>query len=79
MIGVVMFSELQHIDYGDKAVKFSAFFIVLGMPLTYSITDGLLLGAVVFAFVRIAEGRYREIGMAMSILAAVALLVFFVL
>ena len=79
MIGVVMFSELQHIDYGDKAVKFSAFFIVLGMPLTYSITDGLLLGAVVFAFVRIAEGRYREIGMAMSILAVVALLVFFVL
>jgi len=79
MIGVVMFSELQHIDYGDKAVKFSAFFIVLGMPLTYSITDGLLLGAVVFAFVRIAEGRYREISMAMSILAVVALLVFFVL
>jgi len=79
VIGVMMFSELQHIDYGDRAVLFSAFFIVLGMPLTYSITDGLLLGALVFAFVRIVEGRYRDIGMAMSILALVALLVFFVL
>jgi len=79
VIGVMMFSELQHIDYEDRAVKFSAFFIVLGMPLTYSITDGLLLGALVFAFVRIVEGRYRDIGMAMSILALVALLVFFIL
>ena len=79
VIGVMMFSELQHIDYGDRAVMFSAFFIVLGMPLAYSITDGLLLGALVFAFVRMVEGRYREIGMAMSILAIVALLVFFVL
>lgn len=79
VIGVMMFSELQHIDYEDRAVKFSAFFIVLGMPLTYSITNGLLLGALVFAFVRIIEGKYREIGMAMSILALVALLVFFVL
>ncbi len=79
VIGVMMFSELQHIDYEDRAVKYSAFFIVLGMPLTYSITNGLLLGALVFAFVRIIEGKYREIGMAMSILALVALLVFFVL
>jgi AGZA family xanthine/uracil permease-like MFS transporter len=79
MIGVVMFSELQHINYEDRAVKFSAFFIVLGMPLTYSITNGLLLGALVFSFVKIVEGKYREIGMAMSILAFVALLVFFVL
>jgi len=79
VIGVMMFSELQHVNYEDRAVKFSTFFIVLGMPLTYSITDGLLLGALVFAFVRIVEGRYREIGMAMSILALVALLVFFVL
>ncbi len=79
VIGVMMFSELQHINYEDRAVKFSAFFIVLGMPLTYSITNGLLLGALVFAFVRIIEGKYREIGMAMSILALVALLVFFVL
>jgi len=79
VIGVMMFSELQHVNYEDRAVKFATFFIVLGMPLTYSITDGLLLGSLVFAFVRIVEGEYRKIGMAMSVLALVALLVFFVL
>ena len=79
VIGVMMFSELQHINYNDRAVVFSTFFIVLGMPLTYSITNGLLLGAVIFSFVKIVEGKPREIGIAMSILSLVALLVFFVL
>ena len=79
VIGMMMFSELQHIDFKDNAVKFSTFFIVLGMPLMYSITNGLLLGALVFTFVKIVEGKYKEIGIAMSVLAVVALLVFFVL
>jgi len=79
VVGMMMFGELQHINYQDKAVKFSTFFIVLGMPLTYSITNGLLLGSLVFVSVRIIEGKFREIGMAMTILAAVALLVFFIL
>ena len=45
----------------------------------YSITDGLLLGSLAFVFVRIAQKRYQDIGIAMGILAAMALLVFFVL
>ena len=79
VIGMMMFGELKHIDYDDSAVKYGSFFIVMGMPLTYSITNGLLLGALVFAFVRIIEGRYRDIGIAMGVLASIALLVFFVL
>jgi len=79
VIGAMMFGELKYIDYDDNAIKYGAFFIVLGMPLTYSITNGLLLGALVFAFVRIVEGRYRDIGIAMGVLASISLLVFFVL
>lgn len=79
VIGAMMFSELQHIDYKDPAVKYGTFFIVMGMPLTYSITNGLLLGALVYVFVNLIQGRYREIDIAMGVLAAVALLVFFVL
>ncbi|WP_345976143.1 NCS2 family permease [Sulfurimonas sp. HSL3-7] len=79
VIGVMMFSELQHIDYSDPAVKYGTFFIVMGMPLTYSITNGLLLGALVFVFVNLALRRFRQIDIAMGVLAAVALLVFFAL
>ena len=79
VIGVMMFGELQYIDYQDQAVKYGTFFIVLGMPLTYSITDGLLMGALAYVFVRIVQNRFRDISIAMGVLAAVALLVFFVL
>jgi AGZA family xanthine/uracil permease-like MFS transporter len=79
VIGVMMFSELQHIDYQDPAIKYSTFFIVMGMPLMYSITNGLLLGALVFVFINLVQGKYKQIDIAMGVLAAVALLVFFVL
>jgi adenine/guanine/hypoxanthine permease len=79
VIGVMMFGELQHIDYSDPAVKYGTFFIVLGMPVTYSITDGLLLGALAYVFIRFIQKRFRDIDIAMGVLAAVALLVFFVL
>ncbi|MEA3433557.1 MAG: NCS2 family permease [Campylobacterota bacterium] len=79
VIGVMMFSELQHIDYKNPAIRYSTFFIVMGMPLMYSITNGLLLGALVFVFINFVQGRYKQIDIAMGVLAAVALLVFFVL
>lgn len=79
VIGMIMFGELQHIDYADDAVRFGTFFIVLGMPLTYSITSGLLLGALAYAFVRIVQGRARDLGFAMGMLALVAVLFFFIL
>jgi len=79
VIGVMMFSEVKHIDYQDPAIKYSTFFIVLGMPLMYSITNGLLLGALVFVFINLVQGRHKQIDIAMGVLAAVALLVFFVL
>ncbi len=75
----MMFEELKNIDYKNKAIKYSTFFIVMGMPLTYSITDGLLLGALVYAFVTIIEGKIKEISPAMGILAIVGIFVFFVL
>ena len=78
-IGVMMFSEMRYIDYSDNALKFATFFIVIGMPLTYSITDGLLMGSLAYSFVKIVEGKIAQIDIAMAVLSIVALLVFFVL
>jgi len=79
VIGALMFSELKHINYDDPAVKYAAFFIVLGMPLSYSITDGLLMGALVYVLIELFQGKWKAISPAMVILALMGLLVFFVL
>jgi len=79
VIGIMMFSELQHIDYSDDATKYATFFIVMGMPLTYSITDGLLLGSLVYFLVNLIQGRVREISPAMMILSLSGVVIFFFL
>jgi len=79
VIGIMMFSELKHIDYSDDATKYATFFIVLGMPLAYSITDGLLLGALVYLLVKLIQGKVKEISPAMIILALAGVIIFFFL
>jgi AGZA family xanthine/uracil permease-like MFS transporter len=79
VIGIMMFSELQHINYNDEATKYATFFIVLGMPLTYSITNGLLLGSLVYLLVHIIQGNLKNISPAMLILAIAGVGIFFFL
>ena len=79
VIGIMMFSELQNIDYSNEAMKYATFFIVLGMPLTYSITNGVLLGALAYLLVNVIQGKAKEISPAMIILAVASVLIFFVL
>ena len=63
MVGILMFSELGKIDYSDNAILISAFFIVILMPLTYSITNGLSFGFLTYVIVRIWQGRYKELNL----------------
>jgi len=77
IVGAKMFSEVANINYKDPAVATSTFFIVLGMPLTYSITDGLLLGMISFSIIKIFMGELRKIGVVPIVLSIIGLLLFF--
>ena len=79
LVGTMMFSELRYIDYDDPAMQYSTFFTVLGMPLTYSITDGLILGALVYVVVKMMNGRLQETSKGMMVLAGIGILLFFFL
>jgi len=79
VIGIMMFSELKNINYDDEAIKYATFFIVIGMPLTYSITNGLLLGALAYILVKLVEKKTKEISPAMFILAVAGIAIFFFL
>ncbi len=79
IIGSLMFSELKSIDYSNPAVMFSTFFIVLMMPLTYSITNGLMIGAFVYILVEIFQGNFSKVRGVMGFLALIGVLIFFML
>lgn len=79
IVGALMFSELKNIDYSDPAIMFSTFFMVLMMPLTYSITNGLILGAFVYVLVELIQGNFSKAGGAMGFLSAVGIVIYFII
>ncbi len=74
MVGILMFSELGKLDYNDFAISISAFFTVIMMPLTYSITNGLSCGFVFYILVRLFQGRFKDINSGVITLAVISLL-----
>lgn len=78
MVGVLMFSELKNIDFSDLAISVSAFLIVIMMPLTYSITNGLSFGFIAFLLVKLIQSKFDDINLGVIFLAFIGLLVFIV-
>lgn len=61
IVGVMMCSSLKEIDWEDISVAIPCFLTVIGMPLFYSITDGLALGFISYVVVKLATRKVKEI------------------
>ncbi|WP_035738898.1 NCS2 family permease [Glycomyces arizonensis] len=61
MVGVLMAKALGGIEWEKLEYAIPAFLIVVAMPLTYSISNGIALGLVVFPIAMAAKGRWREV------------------
>ncbi|MFP4486857.1 MAG: NCS2 family permease [Campylobacterales bacterium] len=75
-VGVLMFSELGKIDYSDYALLIPSFFIVLLMPLTFSITNGLAAGFIIYLFLRLVNGEFSKINRGLVLLALISFIPF---
>ena len=53
--------KLAGIDFHDVGIGLSAAIIIMFMPFTFSITDGIAAGFIVFVLVRVAERRARDV------------------
>jgi AGZA family xanthine/uracil permease-like MFS transporter len=71
VIGAMMMGNARHVDWSDRAVAVPVFMTVALMPFTYSITAGVGAGVVSYTAIRAAQGRWREPGPFMWVLAAV--------
>ncbi|MDO4912811.1 MAG: NCS2 family permease [Lactobacillus sp.] len=68
IVGVLMASNLAKISWDKFEMALPAFMIVLGMPLTYSISDGLALGIITYPITMIFSKRGKEVSPIMYIL-----------
>jgi len=78
VVGSMMMRGVTKIDWQDYTEAMPAFLTIIGIPLTYSIGDGLALGFVSYPVIKLAAGRGREVRWLMYLMAAV-LAAYFVL
>ena len=68
--------EVPCCDWGFTALPVSFFLILIGIPLSYSIADGLALGFISYPIIKLFTGRGREAGWLSYVLAVVLVLYF---
>ncbi|MDA9427790.1 Xanthine, uracil, thiamine, ascorbate permease family protein [Enterococcus mundtii 1A] len=61
LVGVLMPQSLRQIEWGKMEIAIPAFLILIGMPLTYSISDGIALGFIFYPITMLAAKRGKEV------------------
>jgi AGZA family xanthine/uracil permease-like MFS transporter len=71
IVGAMMMQNVTKVDWKDYSEAIPAFLTVIGIPLSYSIADGLALGLISYPLIKLFTGRGREVGCLTYALAAV--------
>ena len=79
-VGVLMFMELGRMNFKemDIATAAAAFFSILLMPLTFSITNGLAAAFVTFTVIKLAKGEFKDLNIGILVISIISLIVFIV-
>lgn len=78
LVGLMMMSSVLKIDFNDYSEAIPAFICILLMPLTYSISEGIVLGHLSYIFINLLSGKYKKMTIGMYILAAFFLVKFLI-
>ena len=70
LVGIMMCMNTTSIDWGDYTEVIPAFVTILLMPLSYSISDGIMLGIIMFVLMKFGKGMkgIRQISPTMWVL-----------
>ena len=77
LVGLMMMASVTKIDFLDYTEAIPAFICIIMMPLTYSISEGIVLGQLAYVLVNALSGNLRKVTVGMWILAAFFILKFF--
>lgn len=77
VVGYLMMTDVAEIDWKSPEIAFPAFLIIVGIPMTYSITNGIGFGFISHVLLMVGLGKIKEIKPLMWV-AAIAFLVMFI-
>jgi AGZA family xanthine/uracil permease-like MFS transporter len=78
VVGSMMMRNVTKIDWDNYAESLPTFLIIAGIPLTFSIADGLALGFIAYPLVKLLAGQGRDVKWLMYVMAVVLVAYFVV-
>lgn len=79
IVGVLMAQNMAKIHWDKLEIAIPAFLILIGMPLTYSISDGLALGFIAYPLTMLVSKRGKEVPPLMYILGVIFVIFIWIL
>ena len=74
VVGVYMSSIVTKVNFDDFSEGFPAFLIMILIPLTYSISDGIVFGIISYVALKLLTGSARQVSWMMYLLAGIFVL-----
>ena len=79
VVGSMMLGVVRELKWDDPTEYLPAFLTIVGIPLTFSIADGIAFGLISYSAAKLLTGRGRECPALTYIFAAVFVLQFVIL
>ena len=76
IVGLLMLEPVKNIPFDDFSESIPAFICLITMPLTYSISNGILLGMISYVAMNMICGKFKKLSPVMYILAVLFILKF---
>jgi len=73
-VGLMMMRNITRIDWKDVTIAFPAFLVIIGIPLTSSIADGMAFGFISYPLFMLASGKGRKVHWLVYVLGFVFLI-----
>jgi len=74
IVGLLMMEPVVRIPFDNFSESIPAFICIIMMPLTYSISNGILLGMITYVLMNVVCGNFRKITPVMYVLAVLFIL-----
>lgn len=76
IVGLLMLESVKEIPFEDFSESIPAFVCFLAMPMTYSISNGIMLGMIAYVLMNMICGHFKKITPMMYVLAVLFILKF---
>lgn len=74
VVGLFMISPIRHIDLEDYSEAIPVFLTIIMMPLTSSISEGIMFGILSYVLIKVFTGRFKEVSWVMLIISILFIL-----